>query len=220
MQPKLTKTGIINLSRRHISLPTINASEQKSADEIYELHKATLLNERPWGFCLKLTQDIQPTNEGVDLGYQFKYKLPPKTLGVVALNPSQRFTVGNVGARALLSVGYTPGDDLPVSNDISKERFYFEDNVLHCNADVKEALIKIDPEEKKFTVEFMMCLSWQLAKYWAISIRGNGQFAGFAQREANNYHARAYRALARQFPSVDEQRFYGWLRQYYGSLYS
>ena len=219
MQPKLTKEGILNLSRRNVSLQGINSSETKHADEIYELEKATLLNERPWGFCLELSRDIQKTDQGKNLGYANKYKLPAKVIGVVALNPSTNYGSRIAAGRSLLRVGLTPGDDLPRSQIDSFSKFYFQNGVLHTDAEVNEVLVKIDPEEKDFTTEFLMCLSWRLAKYWAISIRGSGEYAGYAQREANDYHARAYRQLARQFPSIDEKQFYGWIGQYYGSLY-
>ena len=219
-QIKLSKEKVINLARAHITLPPLNAGAQRSTEEMYELLKTSMLEERPWPFCLALTTDIQSTDGGENLNYSFKYRLPADALGVVALNPNERYTLAAAASNYdLLRVGLSPGDDQPLSALTSRQDFYFKAGILYSNVAVNEILYKRDPDEREFSTDFMLSLSWQLAKYLATSAKGRADLAAHCEREASMYHARAYRHLTQQFPGIDEKMLRNWIKQFYGRLY-
>ena len=220
MQPKLTKPKIINLARKHISLPPISASQQASVEDMYELIKSSMLNERPWPFTVALARTVQTTTQGEDLGYAYKYRIPTDAIGVIALNPSARTRLSAAASNYdLLRVGLTPGDDQPLADVRQNQDYHLKDGILHTFVPVNDLLYKRDAAEKEFTPDFLLSLSWQLAKYFALNQRGTAQYAQYCQQEADMYHARAYRGIAGNFPSIERKQFLSFLRQFYGSLY-
>ena len=221
MTPKLSKERVINLARNHVNLPPLASSSQVQAEEMYELIKASMLEERPWPFCLEITSDLRPTESGQKLNYSYKYKLPTDAVGVVALSPNANYTVGDTLSRYdLIRIGIAPNDDQPPAASTNNlDGFHFKDGILHTNTKVDEVLYKREPAEKEFTTDFMLSLSWSLARYLAITVLGKSDIAAYCKQEADQYHSRAYKGLTRQFPNIDRKMLDSWVRQYYGRLW-
>ena len=220
MQPKLSKEAVINLARSHITLPPLSSSAQKTTEDMYELLKSSAINERPWPFCLAISQDVQATDGGENLNYSFKYRIPADAVGVVAINPNQRYLTSATASRTdLIRIGLSPGDDLPLAALPSHSDFYFKAGILYSNVQVTEILYKRDPDEREFSTDFMLSLSWQLARYLSVSVKGRADLAAFCEQEASRYHTRAYRGLTQQFPGIDAKMLNNWVKQYYGRLY-
>ena len=220
MQPKLSKEKVVNLARAHISLPPLSSSALRQTEEMYELLKSSMLDERPWPFCIALTSDVQSTTGGENLNFSYKYRIPADAVGVVALNPNQRYRESTRTSNYdLIRTGLTPDDDQPLASLTNSQDFYFKAGILYSNIAVTEILYKRDPDEKEFSTDFMLSLSWQLAKYLSVSSKGRADLAAHCEREAGMYHARALRGLTQQFPSIDQKMLQNWIRQFYGRLY-
>ena len=218
---KLSKEKIVNLARSHINLPPLATGEQMQVDEMYELLKTSMLEERPWPFTLSITSDIQETKNGENLNYFYRYRTPANALGVVAINPNAQGNSNRVLSNYdSIRIGIAPNDENAYTRLSSTEpQFYFKGGILYSNCPVTEILYKKDPDEKEFTTDFMLALSWYLAKYLAVSISGQPELAAYCAREGDNHHARAYRSLARLLPGIDKAVLDSWIRQYWGRLY-
>ena len=218
-QPKLSKEALINQARSYASLAPLNSATMSTAELQYDLLKASMLRERPWPFTVALSKDIQSTTQGEDLGYSLKYRLPTDAIGVIALNPQNRYLPTSASNHDLLRIGLSPGDDQPIANIQQTGEFFVKDGILHTNVNVTEILYQRDPREKEYTVDFQLSLAWALAKHFAITVSNDGQLAAFCANEAETYHTKAMRGLTRLFPTIPNRILTNWIRVYYGSLY-
>ena len=218
---RLSKERVLNLARAHINLPPLATSDQQQVETMYELLKTSLLEERPWPFALAITDKLQTTKEGDNLNYQYRYKLPADALDVISLNPNQTGrSVGVLSNYDSIRIGIAPNDeDVRTRLSSASQKFYFKNGILYTNVKTDEVLYKRDPEEKEFSTDFMLALSWYLAKYLAISIAGTPELAGYCAREGDAHHARAYRTLNRLLPGIDQSVIDSWIRQYFGRIY-
>ena len=216
----LSKEKVINQARHYVSLAPLNSHTMESAEIQYDLIKASMLQERPWPFTIALSRDIQATTQGEDLGYSYKYRLPVDALGVITINPNQRYLVSAGSNHDRIRIGLAPVDDQPISNLVQEHNYFVKEGILHSNIEVDEILYQKEPKEKDFTVDFMLALSWNLAKFFAISVSNDGQLAAYCANEAETYHAKAMKGLTRMYPSIPARAFTNWVRLYYGSMYT
>lgn len=218
---KFSKERIINLARQHASLAALNSSTMSQAEDMFELLKNSMLEERPWPFGLALARELQQTDQGEDLNYQYKYRLPQDAVNVIALNPTTNYSVPNSASNYdLIRIGIAPTDDQPIGLLKQSSDFFVKAGILHTNCQVTDIMYVKQPAERDFSVDFTLALSWALAKYFAITVSNNGELAAYCEREMNRHHTRALRGLNKQFPSIEKKVLYSWLKQYYGSLYT
>ena len=220
-QTRLSKEKVINLARQHASLAALNSSTMQQAEEMYELLKDSMLEERPWPFALGLARGLQATDQGEDLNYRFKYRLPSDAVNVIAINSTKPYGIPSAASNYdLIRIGIAPIDDQPVGTLGSATDFFVKAGLLHTNTEVSDILYVKTPAEKDFSTDFTLALSWALAKYFAITVSNNGELAAYCEREMGRHHTRALRGLNKQFPSIEKKVLYSWLKQYYGALYT
>ena len=218
--PRMSKEKLINQARTYASLAPLNSSTMESAELQYDLLKSSMLTERPWPFTVALSKEVQVTTKGEDLGYDRKYRIPVDAIGVIAINPNQRYLTNTVSSNYdLVRTGLSPGDDAPISRTTPHGDFFVKSGILHTNVEVSEILYQRDPREKEYSTDFQLSLAWALAKHFAITVSNDGQLAAFCANEAETYHTKAMRGLTRLFPTIPARMLNIWIRVYYGSLY-
>lgn len=223
----LSKEQIINLALKSAQSTPLASSRQGEFDDIYELKKNSLLNERVWPFTLRLTTNITTESTANDLGYNYSYRLAPGVTNVMtvganreALVPDVRASIAALSDHTALQLGYAPLDpEDRLTTATPQQDFLFTNGVLHSNSVVGAAIVQLQVAESDFTEDFTLALAYYLAAHFARSVKGNPALAYELERQAKMHQGRAIRPLIHQTKDLDTQIFNKWLLTFYRERY-
>ena len=222
----LTKEQIINLALKSAQSTPLASSRQGEFDDIYELKKNGMLNERLWPFTLRLETNFteKPSN---DLNYAFAYQVPPRTINVVQIASNEsdlvapgRGSLAGLSDYTALQLGYSP---LSIEDRILESGrntdFLFTGDTLYAQSPVNFAIVQIQADESAFTEDFTLALAYHLAAHFARSVKGNPALAYELERQAKEHQGRAMRPLLIRPKNLTEIIFQKWLSTYYSERY-
>lgn len=225
----LSKEQIINLALKSAQTTPLASSRQGEYDDIYELKKNSLLNERIWPFTLRLlnTSQITQTTAGADINFDYKYQLPPGVTNVVHIAASadqlapQRGGVSTLTNRQALRNGYaplTPEDRIDIIANQGND-FMFTNGLLYSTNPVGAAIVQMESAESDFPEDFTLTLAYQLAAHFARSVKGNPALGYELERQAKQHQGRAVRPITQRAKRIDDIIFNRWLEMFYTERY-
>ena len=228
----LTKEQIINLALKSAQSTPLASSQQGEYDDIYELKKNAMLNERLWPFTLQLIENLQLAPKGGpgaprSLNYDYAYQVPPGTINVVQiaqttqnlLSPG-RGNLAGISDYTALQLGYSPLnlEDRLLASQRNTD-FLYTGNTLYSNTQVGAAIVQIQANESAFTEDFTLALAYHLAAHFARSIKGNPALAYELERQGKEHQGRAMRPIIKQPKNINEILFSKWLDTFYTERY-
>ena len=215
---KLTKNDIISLSLESAAQIRVPPDQLTHFDTMYELMKESMLKERPWLFTLAVTTDLQPTEEGGERGFRYKYLVPKDCVDVLMLNPDSAFppTLSPDIARTV-GISIDP-ESYPYGN--LRPKYVFVDGVLHTDTTVTKLLYKKDAPEAEWPGDFSLALMWSLAEFIATTRSQKREIVAKARQMKREYTLKAIRPILDVGPDpVTELALNHWLHAYYSALY-
>ena len=222
----LSKEQITNLALKSAQSTPLASSRQGEFDDIYELKKNAMLNERLWPFTLRLETNFREKTDN-NLNYTYAYQVPPRTINVVQTASDQqelvspgRGSLAGLSDYTAIQLGYSPlnlEDRIRVSD--RNTDFLFTGDTLYSNTPVNVAIIQIQANESEFTEDFTLALAYHLAAHFARSVKGNPALAYELERQAKEHQGRAMRPLLIRPKNLTEILFQRWLSVFYSERY-
>lgn len=211
----MTVNELLNEALREADSDSLSSNELTVFLSTYHLYLDDLLEERPWLFTFASTSNITPTEDGPDLGFDYKYRIPSDAIDVIGLN--MEATPVFYSDKEALKMGYSPsrlGDNAPPGETNS---FIYLGGILHSHEEITCVVYrrKVTPDVMKPSFRLLMVLT--LAERFARTI-GKDQILIDRLRSAKKtQHLRACRDNLKRPNDPYLAGIYEYIKEYYKS---
>ena len=207
----MTRYDILNEALAESANGTLPQENLEQYTNAYEVYLGDLLEERNWLFAYEITSNLSETEDGSDLGYRYKYRLPADATGIVGDtdNKVPRFLSTEEAHRAGYSV-------LP--EELAERRVQragiFVDGIYHTNSRLTSLLYKRTVTPDVMPKSFQKLLIYSLAERFAISTSRDESLANRLRTKKREQHNRALREYVNAPSDPYLQSIYRWLIEF------